>query len=355
MKPAQAAESLGWQLVRQLGEGGQGDVSLAVRKDKPNAEQYVFKLLKERSTGKARQRFRQELQAITRIDHPGIVKVIEHAEEDNSVQYYVMEYVPGLENLRKRIERGSNPFFKDPLKAINGFAQITEALAACEKLRIVHRDLSPANLLVSDDGKIKLIDFGLCHTDDGQTITLTEEAVGTPLYRAPECSGHWQGDPDIRADLYSAGKLLWTMITNKTAFDREQPVFSNLALSRVLPDLPMSWHMHHVFEFTIRQSPGSRFANAETAAAAAKDVRRLIISGYKPLEQLADMLCPQCGVGRYDGARAVEAAFDEQMQKVKQILAPLKGTYAICPFCFHVSFVAMDALHKVLAERAKLL
>ena len=245
-KPAQAA-SVGWTLGDQIGQGGQGDVFVATRKDEPNGPNYAFKFLNDKGSSKARDRFRHELTALTRIDHPGIVKIVQHAQPGDSFQYYVMEYVSGFESLQKRITRRTNPFFREPLKAVDGFIQILEALAACQGHRIVHRDLSPANVLATDDGRIKLIDFGLCHIEDGEAVTLTEEAVGTPHYRAPECSGHVQFEPDIRADFYSAGKILWAMITNKAAFDRESRVFNDLSLFKQMPDLPMAWHIHHVF------------------------------------------------------------------------------------------------------------
>jgi eukaryotic-like serine/threonine-protein kinase len=208
VKAAHAADSVGWKIVKQLGEGRQADVSLAVRQAAPDGPQYVFKLLNERSSEASRQRIRQELQVISSLNHPGLVRVIEHALQDTGIQYYVVEYVAGLESLRKRMTRNTNPFFKDPLRAIDGFIQLVSALHASEKRRVVHRDLSPANVLVADDSTVKPIDFGLSQIDNGETIALTEEAVGTLHYRAPECSGHSMVEPDIRADLYSTGKLL---------------------------------------------------------------------------------------------------------------------------------------------------
>jgi len=265
-----------------------------------------------------------------------------------------MDYVDKSESLRKRMERGTNPFFKEPLKAVDGFIQLIEALAACEKSRIVHRDLSPANLLVTYDGEIKLIDFGLCQIDDGNTITLTEEAVGTPLYRAPECSGHSNMEPSIQADLYSAGKLLWSMITNKSVFDRETPVFNHLSLFKIFPDVPAAWHFHHIFESTIRHDPSKRFARAWDALERAKLVRRLIVDGFKPLEQLADTLCPLCGIGRYGNSFNLVTYYAKEMQGFAKAMSPVSGSYSVCPFCFHASFVAMEALEKALADRKML-
>jgi len=354
-KTAQAA-SVGWKLGTQLGQGGQGDVFLAVRTSEPDGQNHAFKFLNDKGNSKARERFRQELKALTTVNHPGIVKVVQYAQPDDSFQYYVMAYVPNGENLRKRIDRKTNPFFKEPLKAVDGFIQIVEALAACEQRRIVHRDLSLANVLVTDDGRILLIDFGLCHIEDDQTLTLTDEAVGTPHYRAPECSGHSQQEPTVRADLYSAGKILWSMMTNKVAFEREAPVFNHLSLHKQLPELPAAWHLHHLFAGTIRHQASDRFATAETALASARGVRRLITEGFKPLEQLASDLCPLCGVGRYGtGTIAFHTYYKQAMEGFGKAMTPVTGAYSLCPFCFHASFVAMEALEKALADRSKLL
>lgn len=220
----------------------------------------------------------------------------------------------------------------------------------------MHRDLSPANVLVQDDGQITLIDFGLCQIDDGHMVTLTEEAVGTPHYRAPEFSGHSNIQPGIQADFYSVGKILRSMITNKPAFDREAAAFNHLSLFKELPDLPPAWHFHPIFEATIRYEPSKRFGHTFDALKRAQLVRRLITEGYKPLEQLADDLCPMCGVGRYgSNTIALLTYYAEEMKRFSEAMTRNTGAYSICPFCFHASFAAYDALHKALDDRKKLL
>jgi hypothetical protein len=121
-----------------------------------------------------------------------------------------------------------------------------------------------------------------------------------------------------------------------------------------LPDVPMSWHFHHVFELTIRHSASNRFATAEDAIGCAKEIRRLITGGCTPLEQLADMLCPQCGLGRFDGTKAAMASFEPLFQQFREKMEPFRGFVAICPVCFHISFAAKEALQNVLADRMKL-
>jgi serine/threonine protein kinase len=356
-KIAAQAEKLGWKFLgKNLGRGGQGDVELAVRTSDPDGQRYAFKFLGERGGTKAHERFRQELTALTKVNHASIVKVIEHAQADDGLQYYVMEYVDGAISLRQRISQDANPFHRDPLRAIDGFIQIVEALAECTKFGIVHRDLSPANVLATDDGRVLLIDFGLCHIDGGNRVTVTDEAVGTPHYRPPECTGYSSVPVDIRADLYSAGKIVWSMITNRMAFDREKPVFNDLSLARILSDIPMSWHFHHIFEGTIRHDPNRRFANPANALDKARMARRLIVQGFMPLEFLASETCPMCGVGRYDNATWLftDDRYRPVIEEFHKVMTPIRNSYAICPYCFHVALVAVEAQRIRLEDRKKL-
>ena len=284
------------------------------------------------------------------------MKVIEYAQTDDGLQYYVMEYVEGAISLRQRMTQNANPFHRDPFKAVDGFIQIVDALAECTRFGIVHRDLSPANVLVTDDGRVLLIDFGLCHIDEGDRVTVTDEAVGTPHYRPPECAGYSSVPVDIRADLYSAGKVLWSMITNRTAFDRETPVFNDLSLANHLSDIPMSWHLHHIFEGTIRHDPNHRFANPANALVRARMAQSLIVHGFKPLEFLASGICTMCGLGRYDNAASLftDDRYRPIIEDFHKLMTPIRQSYVFCPYCFHVALVAVAAQQISLEDRKKL-
>ncbi len=107
--------------------------------------------------------------------------------------------------------------------------QMLSAIAAYDKLGIVHRDISTANVLVSDK-HIRLIDFGLCYVDSGVQHTLAEEGIGTPNYMAPECEQGNLGGVTIRSDFYSVGKVIWAAVVNHEAFAREKAVFTHKSL-----------------------------------------------------------------------------------------------------------------------------
>jgi eukaryotic-like serine/threonine-protein kinase len=288
----------GWRIEGTLGEGGQAQVFKVRRESDPTGPSFAYKLLRKNKGGeKAFQRFRQEIATLQKIDNPGIVKVIDWSKDDGADQYYIMEYVDGARPLSKLVGTPENTFSGNPLKCIDAYIQLLRALGAWNEQGVVHRDLSLANVLVAQDQTIKVIDFGLCQVDEGGRVTLSEEAVGTPHYMAPECEGYSSTKITFQSDLYSVGKILWSIITNRTAFPREQQVFNDLALSRVLPDVPLAWHLHHVFENTIRHDPTYRYLNMDLAIKDAVEIRDLITCGALPLERLASNVCPICRRG----------------------------------------------------------
>jgi hypothetical protein len=102
------------------------------------------------------------------------------------------------------------------------------------------------------------------------------------------------------SDLYSAGKILWSAITGQRAFSREKPTYTQKALSKVFPDDPATWHLHHIFSQTIRHDPKNRWRSAKDAIAGCQLVRELIQGGYPPIGELFKR-CPVCGVGELKG------------------------------------------------------
>ena len=209
----------------------------------------------------------------------------------------MMDYVEGLKPLNKYVGNQNSPFFKNPVRSLSAYITILGALVECEQKGIVHRDLSLGNVLIGDDcNKPVIIDFGCCFLDNGVTKTLVDEAVGTPLYRAPECEGQITDPVSARSDLYSAAKLLWSMTTNRKAVAGEKRYFNDLSFSFVLSDTPMSWHLEDVLVKTIRNEPGKRYPSAKAAISDAQQVMNRILAGFQPLEALAtNCYCPMCG------------------------------------------------------------
>jgi serine/threonine protein kinase len=302
-------ESLRWEEIRELGRGGQGRVYEVKNKEAPDGPHYALKVLDGRVTEQARERFRREVEAIKSLDHPSIIKIVDYSKPMNKFQFYVMELVKGARQLESIITLGRNPFVGNAVASVDLFIALAEGVLACEshELRIVHRDLSPKNILVLPDKSIKIIDFGICQMQDNVPITLVDEGLGTRNYAPPECESGSDTAIAVYSDLYSAGKVLWSAITGRRAFARERPVFTTMSMAKTFPNDPETWHLHHIFEHTVRRDPTNRWQSAKDAVREAKRVRLLIRAGYIPLEHLKD-ICPVCGWGnlnRFDQGHVV--------------------------------------------------
>lgn len=151
-------------------------------------------------------------------------------------------------------------------------------------------------MLLVPDGTIRIIDFGICQVEEAETITLTDEGVGTVNYMAPECESWATGSIGTHSDLYSAGKILWSAVTGRRAFAREKPAFTTMSMSKMFPIYPDIWHLHHIFAGTIRHDPSKRWGIAQDAISACNKIKQLILHGYAPIEKIFDN-CPICGVG----------------------------------------------------------
>jgi hypothetical protein len=142
------------------------------------------------------------------------------------------------------------------------------------------------------------------------------------------------------------------MITNKTAFERERPVFNDQSLAKMLPDVKMAWHLHHIFERTIRHDPNNRYTSTAKALTEARKVRRLIVECFKPLEELASGICPVCGIGEF--TKPVQTPYIEAVRSFFKPLPEASHLCWVCPYCFHLTFTADKAQGLLLEDRKKL-
>lgn len=284
---------------RTLGEGGQAQVQEVEDTSDEYLGRYALKALTKGKPRQAYDRFYREISAIKGLNHPYIVRVVDSSIPEDAFHYYVMELIEDAKPLMSVLGESKNPFFCNPVAALDLFQKLAEAILACEQNepKVIHRDLSPANVLLVPDGTIRIIDFGICQIEGEETITLIDEGVGTINYMAPECESGATGSIGTHSDLYSAGKILWSAITGQRAFSREKPTYTQKSLSKVFPDAPATWHLHHVFAKTIRHDPQNRWGSAKDAIAACHLVRRLIQEGYPPIGQVF-VRCPVCGVGK---------------------------------------------------------
>jgi DNA-binding response OmpR family regulator/predicted Ser/Thr protein kinase len=196
-----------------LGKGGYGVVYRAW--DLALEREVALKVLPREmhENAEAVARFFRESTAIGRLNHPNIVKFYEVGSFQGRF-YFTMELVPG--RTLKDIADKEAPL--PTKKAARYVAGIARALAALDSLGLVHRDVKPENVIVTEDGGVKLIDFGLVKIRDTAAITSQDDVLGTPYFMAPEYI-RAPGVPDIRYDLYALGITFFHLLTGEYPFD----------------------------------------------------------------------------------------------------------------------------------------
>jgi serine/threonine-protein kinase len=218
-------------------------------------------------------RFRKEALAAGGLNHSGIVSVYDSGEENNS-PYIVMELITG-ESLRQLLQKGLIPQDR-ALEIVEG---ILQALEYSHKEGIVHRDIKPGNIMITDSGDIKVMDFGIARaTDDiGATMTNTWNVVGTAQYLSPEQATGEMADG--RSDLYSLGCLMYELLTGRPPFTGDTPVsiaYQHVSspitpASQVKPGL--STDIDRMLEVVLSKDPNNRYQDATAMLA---DLQRVI-------------------------------------------------------------------------------
>lgn len=279
-----------------LGSGGQASIDEVKPKDVVRFPDklYTMKELRNVSSSQAKERFIKEIEAINSINDPRIVSIFDHSKADQSFQYYVMPKYDAI-ILSDIIYEQESPFLKNPIRCLQFIADCAEALHACHEKQIVHRDIKPENILVNNKTQSPtILDFGCCHKNNGDMITLTNEAVGTPDYMAPECGAGSPEEVSNRADIYSLGKLLWAIITGKRMFARENPAFNSHNLQKIFPHNPDCWHLTLIFEKSIRNNSSHRYESCMVLAEHCRSLSRNFVGKHPPLEKVS-ITCPACG------------------------------------------------------------
>lgn len=212
-------ERLGeFKLVRKLGAGGMGLVFLATQESL--GRHVALKILRPERVGSrtAERRFEREVLAVARLQHPNIVTV--HATgESSGVRWLAMEYVPGegLDDRLERARRGGEPIgIKD---ALRWGRQLADALHAAHESGVVHRDVKPSNVRLTEDGDAKLLDFGVAREIDAGASSLTEGFTGSPHYAAPEQIDATHGDISPATDVFALGVTLYEALVGVVPFE----------------------------------------------------------------------------------------------------------------------------------------
>jgi serine/threonine-protein kinase len=259
-----AGQRLGarYTLVSPIASGGMGEVWAAT--DDVLGRDVAVKLIRASSDDGYRDRFRDEARHSAALHHPNIAAVFDYGD-NHELPYLVMELVPG-QPLSALIETtGRDGLEPDVVRSIAGQAAL--ALAAAHESGVVHRDVKPANIIVTPDGQAKLTDFGIARPANGKGHTLTGEVLGTPEYLSPEQA---LGETATEAsDLYALGVIAHEMLTGSKPFDAGTPVATAVAqVSEEPPPLPPTVpdDLRSVVEACLSKAPDERPADARALA-----------------------------------------------------------------------------------------
>jgi serine/threonine-protein kinase len=252
-----------YEILEIIGTGAHGRVARA--HDPMIGRLVAIKLFpRELAKGEARQRFLQEARVVGQLSHPSIITLHDMGiDEATQTPYLVMEFLDG-QPLDRILEKGSIPLSK----ACAWAAEMASALGVAHRKGVIHGDVKPANMLITDDGRVKLMDFGMARLashDTGATPLL-----GTPAYWCPE---QIMGKPqDARSDLFSLGVVLYEMVVGKRPFDADslQAICGRVLSSTPLPPSHANASVPTGFDAVVARclakDPATRYATAESLA-----------------------------------------------------------------------------------------
>ncbi|MFT7465099.1 MAG: serine/threonine protein kinase, partial [Pseudohongiellaceae bacterium] len=256
----------GYRLLRVLGEGGMGLVSLA--EQERLGRLVALKLIRPElaASPSAAERFRREARAIARLRHAHIVTVL-NAGDDNGILWFAMELVPG-KSLAEVISEESTPL---PVRrGVTWARDLAQALDAAHREGIVHRDMKPGNVRITSDDQALLLDFGLARDLTGVDVTITVTFAGSPAYAAPEQL--FAQKVDGRTDVYALGVTLYESLSGQVPFNGKSLAQQIQALNTqeprplrsLRPDLPRDLIL--VVAQAMERDPAQRYSSAALLA-----------------------------------------------------------------------------------------
>ncbi|HEV2218827.1 MAG TPA: protein kinase [Candidatus Dormibacteraeota bacterium] len=247
-------------------ELGRGAMGVVYRSTHPRLEIPVaIKVLAEQYSSDAnfRQRFHREAATVASLNHPGIVRVYDF-DEEGPVLFIVMEWVEGR-SMRSWLDEYGR-FSVDV--SVDLLQQLLSAVSVAHDLGVIHRDIKPDNILISNRGKTKILDFGISKlVDDKQRLTATGSMVGTPAYMAPE---QVKGETvDARADIYSLGMILYELLHGEPPFTGQLPaVLHSQVFDRPRPSTAIPSPIMEIIWRATAKDRAARFQTCEEFAGA---------------------------------------------------------------------------------------
>lgn len=263
-----------YQIIEKIGAGGMGEVYLAQDAKLDRRVALKFMPAQYANDQDFVNRFRREAQAAARLDHPNIVTVFEVGEHAGR-PFIVMQYVEG-QNLHDLAHGTPMPMHR----TIDIAIQICEGLQKAHGIGVVHRDIKTTNILLDNDRRPKIVDFGLATIQGGEKLTKVGSTIGTVAYMSPEQAQG--GDVDQRSDLFSFGVVLYELIAGRTPFKRDTDVATMRAITADTPE-PLARYranvpddLQRIVDKLLQRDPALRY---QTAGDVAADLKRMAISG----------------------------------------------------------------------------
>jgi TolB-like protein/Tfp pilus assembly protein PilF len=284
-----------YKILEKLGEGGMGVVYRA--EDTKLKRVVALKFLSPELTRdpEARERFVREAQAASALDHPNICTIHEIDETEDGQTFIAMASYEG-ESLRTKIERG--PLSLD--EALDIGSQVAQGLASAHERGIVHRDIKPGNILITRDGLVKIVDFGVAKLSGITKITRTGATLGTVSYMSPE---QLRGNEvDQRSDIWAVGVVLYEMVTGEAPFrgEYEQAISYSIMNEKpkpvrsLRPDVPAD--LERVIEKSLAKDAGERYQTAAEVLSALKSARSRVRAGAGAAGRVDGVATPSVAV-----------------------------------------------------------
>ena len=347
MEPRRIAS---YTLLEPIGHGG---MSVVYRARHEALDRTVaVKILSENLAASPEflERFRREARTVGNLRHPNVITVFDFGQDERGVPYLVLEYIEGP-TLADLMDAGL-----DDSRIPNLLDQIAAGLDYAHGRGVIHRDIKPGNVLMTDDGRAVLADFGLAWLLEGAHLTLSGGVIGTPEYMSPEQAA---GETiDYRSDVYALGVVLYEMLVGERPFVAETPIAVLLqhlqdpppSVLIARPDLPLA--VADVIARVLAKDPSERYSSAgELARAfrAAFDPRGASVSSLTVAVPLVEPTPVK--MSRLDTLTC-------EPQQVEQILCPDCATLlppgaGICPKCKFM--IPLDQLPRSRGPRQKIL
>ena len=250
-----------YEIIRELGRGGMGEVYLVrnVISDRVEAMKILLPDLAQQ--GELANRFLREIKVLASLEHPNIAQLRTAFTAENQL-VMIMEYVEG-ENLAERLDCGALPV----ADAVNYIRQALTALSYAHGKGIIHRDIKPGNMMLTPQGVVKLMDFGIARSTTDLGMTVTGTTMGSLDYMSPEQVK--SETTDARSDLYSVGVSLYQMVTGHRMFSATSSYSVMEAHVKEMPRPPIELHpgmpkvLNDIIMMAVAKDPAQRFQTAD--------------------------------------------------------------------------------------------